>query len=382
MQKTGLATLIGSLSILPLDAKSDTTFYGFISGGIESNKASGGQAPGYASRTRVVDHVSRLGFKGREDLGNGNSALWQLESGLRHFEQGGVDDRGQNAAFATRNSFIGLEHAAIGRILLGHHDSAYKMFTGSGNPTLGTALMPNATANQFGPNAVNSRGEARLNNSLHYYSPNWNGFKLGATWAMDETRQGGGNAKRLSLGLGYVWRGLTLAAAWDRRYDTAIAPAGNTPPSAVAGKSLSYHSLAASYRFDTGTLIGGNYEWGRLDPPGGERLRQDDWLIALSQPFGAAELKLSYGQLGALKQLGAGTDGKDFRASQWLLGGGYRLSKTTQAFAYYTRIRNHAKASANFSVNPLYDQALGTPKASLSAGSDPQAMGLGLSIVF
>ena len=49
---------------------------------------------------------------------------------------------------------------------------------------------------------------------------------------------------------------------------------------------------------------------GRLDPPGGERLRQDDWLIALSQPFGAAELKLSYGQLGALKQLGAGADGR------------------------------------------------------------------------
>ena len=315
-------------------------------------------------------------------MGGGGGALWQVESALRHFEQGGVDDRGQTASLATRNSFVGLEHADLGRILLGHHDSAYKLFVGSANPVLGTTLMPNSTANPSGAAAVNNRGEVRLLNSLHYLSPNWSGFKLGASWGMDETRAAGSNAKRLSLGLSYAWRGLTLATAWDRRYDTAISPASNTPQSAVPGKNLSFHSIAASYRFDSGTLIGGNYEWGRLDSLSGARLRQNDWLIALSQPFGAAELKLSYGRLGALQGLGTGADGQEFQARQWLLGGSYRLSKTTQALAYYTRIVNRAKANANFAVNPLYDTAAGSRSAALSAGADPQAFGVGLSIAF
>ena len=62
MHKTHLATLIGSLSALSPDAQSDTIFYGLISGGIESSQANGGQAPDYARRTRIVDHVSRIGF--------------------------------------------------------------------------------------------------------------------------------------------------------------------------------------------------------------------------------------------------------------------------------------------------------------------------------
>ncbi|MDH0339909.1 porin [Chromobacterium haemolyticum] len=392
MQKKNLAALLAAMFALPVVAHADVTIYGFLSGGIESSKATGSGGSEYSSRTRIVDHNSRIGFKGFEDIGGGTKAIWQVENSLRNFEQGGTNDKGQTASFATRNSFIGIDNGDFGRVLLGQHDSAYKMFTGSGNSALGTDLLVNTTADNFGSNSVNSRGEARLANSVHYFSPSWAGFKLGASWGVDENRVSGNDSKRISLGLGYTWQGLNLAAGWDRQYDTAVkantnsynTSSSNSPAvlSLNSGKNVTFYSLAASYKFDFGTFVGGNYEWGTFDQVGGGQLKQDNWLIALGQDFGAASLKLSYGQLGTLKNVGAGVNGDDFKAKQWTLGGTYNLSKTTQVLAYYTKISNNAKAKANFANNPVYDTGLGTSDAALTAGNDPQAFGVGFKIAF
>ncbi|NHR07122.1 porin [Chromobacterium haemolyticum] len=382
MQKKNLAALLAAMFALPVVAHADVTIYGFLSGGIESSKATGSGGSEYSSRTRIVDHNSRIGFKGFEDIGGGTKAIWQVENSLRNFEQGGTNDKGQSATFATRNSFIGIDNADFGRVLLGQHDSAYKMFTGSSNSALGTDLMVNTTADNFGSSSVNSRGEARLANSVHYYSPSWAGFKLGGSWGVDESRTNGTDAKRISLGLGYTWQGLNLAAAWDRQYDKGVTP-NTTTTSTTSGKNVTFYSIAASYKFDTGTFVGGNYEWGTFDQVGGGQLKQDDWLIAVGQDFGAASVKLSYGQLGTLKNTSAGVSGDDFKAKQWILGGTYNLSKTTQVLAYYTKIDNKARQNANFANNPVYDAGtLGTSSAALTAGNDPQAFGVGFKIAF
>ncbi|KMN33188.1 porin [Chromobacterium sp. LK1] len=393
MQKKNLAALVAAMFALPVVAHADVTIYGFMSGGIESTKATGSGGSEYSSRTRIVDHNSRIGFKGFEDIGGGTKAIWQVENSLRNFEQGGTNDKGQTASFATRNTFIGIDNNDFGRVVLGQHDSAYKMFAGSGNSALGTDLMVNTTADNFGSSSVNSRGEARLPNSVHYFSPSWAGFKLGASWGADENRVSGNDSKRLSLGLGYTWQGLNLAAAWDRQYDMAVTPnsnsyntsSSNSPAvlSLNSGKNVTFYSIAASYKFDTGTFVGGNYEWGTFDQVGGGQLKQDDWLIALGQDFGAASVKLSYGQLGTLKNTSAGVNGDDFKAKQWILGGTYNLSKTTQLLAYYTKISNNAKAKANFANNPVYDSINADPsKNALTAGNDPQAFGVGFKIAF
>ncbi|MBP4049985.1 Porin [Chromobacterium violaceum] len=392
MQKKNLAAIVASLFIVPVAAHADVTIYGFLSGGIESAKATGNGTTEYSSRTRIVDHNSRIGFKGWEDIGGGTKAIWQVESSLRNFEQGGTNDKGQTATFATRNTFIGVDNGDFGKVLLGQNDSAYKMFTGSGNSALGTDVMINTTADNFGSSSVNSRGEARLANSIHWFSPNWAGFKLGASWGVDELRVSGNDSKRLSLGLGYTWGNLNLATAWDRQYDMAVkantnsynTSSANDPAvlSKNSGKNVTFYSIAASYKFDTGTFVGGNYEWGTFDQVGGGQVKQDDWQIALGQDFGAASVKLAYGQLGSLKNVGAGVNGDDFKAKQWILGGTYNLSKTTQLLAYYTKIDNRASAKANFANNPVYSSGIGTSDASLAAGNDPQAFGIGMKVSF
>ncbi|OHX14730.1 porin [Chromobacterium sphagni] len=388
MQKKNLAALVASLFILPVAAHADVTVYGFLSGGIESAKATGnGTATNeYTSRTRVVDHNSRIGFKGWEDLGGGTKAIWQVESSLRNFENGGTNDKGQTASFATRNTFVGIDNADFGKILVGQNDSAYKTFTGSSNNALGTDVFVNTTADNFNANSVNSRGEARLANSIHWFSPNWAGFTLGGSWGVDEARgnDGSGNstdAKRISLGLGYNWGSLNLATAWDKQYDKGVAANTNTA-TLSSGKNIAFYSIAASYKFDFGTFIGGNYEWGTFDQVGGGQLKQNDWLIALGQDIGPASIKLSYGELGTLKNVGAGVNGDDFKAKQWALGGYYNLSKSTQLLAYFTKITNNAKATANFANNPIYSNNQGLPNASLAGGDDPQAFGIGMKVSF
>ncbi|QND85607.1 OmpC family porin [Chromobacterium vaccinii] len=383
MQKKNLAAIVASLFIVPVAAHADVTIYGFLSGGIESAKATGNGNPikEYSSRTRVVDENSRIGFKGWEDLGGGTKAIWQVESSLRNFEQGGTNDKAQTATFGTRNTFIGIDNADFGKVLLGQNDSAYKVFTGSSNTALATDVFVNTTADNFGANSVNSRGELRMANSIHWFSPNWAGFTLGASWGVDEARASGTDAKRISLGLGYNWGALNLATAWDKQYDKGVA-ANTTTASVNSGSNISFYSIAASYKFDFGTFIGGNYEWGSFDQIGGGQLKQDDWLIALGQDFGAASVKLSYGELGRLKNVGAGINGDDFKAKQWTLGGYYNLSKSTQLVAYYTKITNNAKQNANFANNPIYDTNLGTKDAALSAGNDPQAFGVGMKVSF
>ena len=106
-------------------ALADATIYGTFNAALESVSATGataGSASDVRQTQRVTSNTSKIGFKGQEDLGNGVKALWQVE------QEVSIDDGGaRKGAWAGRNSFVGLE-GGFGKVLLGNHDSAYKMF--------------------------------------------------------------------------------------------------------------------------------------------------------------------------------------------------------------------------------------------------------------
>lgn len=391
MHKKSLAALVATLFAVPFAAHADVTIYGFLSSSIESTKATGataGSASDYKSRTRVVDDNSRIGFKGNEDLGNGTKAIWQVESSLKYFEQGGTNDVGQGATFATRNSFVGLDNSNFGKVLLGQNDSAYKAMT-----NIGLNLFGDTTAENNGSANVYSRGEARLKNSIHYFSPNWSGFQVGGSYGVDESRtssnsNGSTNATHLSLAANYTNGGLQLAAGWDRTNDTGFKQdqfkSSAYKGFAWSGANVTYTKLAASYKFDTGTFVGAGYEFGRFDQAiaGASSLKQDDWTLSLGQDIGAATVKLEYSSLGRLKGATAGTE-DNYKAHQWALGVDYNLTKTTKLFSYYTKITNKQSQSANFANTPVYNTTDTTANTGvLNAGVDPQAFGVGLKVAF
>ncbi|WP_293766148.1 porin [uncultured Aquitalea sp.] len=381
MQKKSLAALVATLFAIPFAAHADVTVYGFISGGIESTKATGNgvSSKDYTSRTRVVDHNSRIGFKGFEDLGNGTKAIWQVESSLKNFENGGTDDKGVTATFGTRNTFVGLDNANFGKVYLGYSDTAYKAMT-----DIGLNLLTNTTADVNGSSSVYSRGETRLKNSVHYVSPDLSGFKVGLSYGVDEAQTSDStgaktDASRLSLAANYTLGGLQVATGWDRQNDKGDYKGATL----YSGKNTSFYKLAASYKFSTGTFVGAGYEWGRFDSTvaGKGTLKQDDWTIAIGQDIGNASIKLSYSDLGKLTGATAGTEG-DYKAHEWVFGGTYNLSKSTQLFGYYAKITNKKSQNANFANNAVYDTASGTPTASLTKGNSPEAVGVGMKVAF
>ncbi len=393
MQKKSLAALVATLFAIPFAAHADVTVYGFISGGVESAKATGNgtAANEYSSRTRVVDHNSRIGFKGFEDLGNGTKAIWQVESSLRNFEQGGTNDIGQTATFGTRNTFVGLDNATVGKFFLGYNDSAYKAMT-----DIGLNLLTNTTADVNGASSVYSRGESRMKNSVHYVSPTWSGFQAGVSYGVDETQKiaanGQTDATRLSLAANYTLGGLKIAAGWDRTNDTGLnATSASTlfkssayKTNAWSGANLTYTKLAASYKFETGTFVGFGYEWGRFDQSvaHANSLKQDDWTVAIGQDIGNASIKLSYSDLGKLSGVTAGTE-DNYKAHQWVFGGTYNLSKSTQLFGYYTKITNKSAQAANFANNAVWTSTDTTNNVgTLATGNNVEAVGVGMKVAF
>ena len=348
MNKKLLAADLSAAFVAPA-AFADVTTYGVINSSVEFAKATGAtnSALDVKSVNRVTANNSRIGFKGWEDLGNGLKAIWQVEQNVD------IDTGNSGTSWANRNSFIGLQ-GDFGRVLLGKHDSAYKTLTIG----LGTNVLPDTSADTCNGPAIFCRGDSRMSNSVHYYSNVVGGFSAGVSYGTDETRAtvGGNraNAYVLSLGGKYVMGGLSVAAGYENRNDAA------------GGVSLDteFYKLVAAYKLGD-TTLGAGYERSDMDVAGKSSKKQDGYTLAVSQKLGAFGVGASYSWLGKEKN-GTEADGK---AKQWVLAGTYDLSKRTQVQAYATKLSNNKSATRNFGINQL---------TGVAAGSDPQAIGVGI----
>ncbi|RJG09399.1 porin, partial [Massilia cavernae] len=93
-------------------AQSSVSIYGIADAGFV--RESGGTAGTVNKLTSGAAAASRIGFRGTEDLGNGVSALFTLETGFR-LDTGEVDSAG---TIFNRQAFVGLKSKA-GTLTLG-----------------------------------------------------------------------------------------------------------------------------------------------------------------------------------------------------------------------------------------------------------------------
>ena len=375
MQKKLLASLV-TLSLTSFAAHAEITWYGFLSAGVESVKASGNGdfKKDVPSTGRVTDQSSRLGVKGSTKVEDDVTVYGQIETSLRGFDQTGTNDKGETATLASRNSFVGIG-GNFGKFELGQKDSAYKALT-----DIGLDAMSNTTASSHGSSNTFSRGEARLKNSVHYLSPNLSGFDLGVSYGFDEARTLAANGTRqkndrFSLAGKYKADALQVATGYDRQGSKN--DSGNT---AKELNSTVYTKLVASYTLPGGTFIGAGIEQAKMDYATGKDPKQTATTLTLGQTIGKATLRASYSTLGALKNTRSGNEG-DYKAKQWVIGATYDIYKQTQLYAYATKIKNEKSQNANLG-NPVYDTGLGTSAASLTKGNDPQAFGAGIRYTF
>jgi len=204
------ATTAGLLAALPAahaqsSANSNVTVYGIVDAGIEyrtQNNAAG------KSQVRVNSgglNTSRLGFKGNEDMGNGLSAQFNLESEV-------VLDTGASAsAFFGRQAWVGLEQKGLGSVALGRMSTVVYDFT-IGHDFMGYAPQYSWVT---GTASVPASGfTSRISNGIRYLGK-YDNFKLGVNLGLGEMASSFNANTNRGVSLGYDAGPLSAQISYD-----------------------------------------------------------------------------------------------------------------------------------------------------------------------
>lgn len=322
MQKKLITLAVAGVLAAPMMAQAAVEVYGQarMSVGMIGNDADPGAAPADDdSSIAVTSHASRLGFRGNEDLGGGLKALWQIESGID------MDNGGGNAI--DRNTFVGLA-GGFGTVILGQHDTPYKMSTGKLDVFSDTYADYNAV--------INSTHDMRSDNIIAYLSPDMSGFSLAVAYIddisnddlpdTDETV----DQRALSLAAMYSNGPLYVSLAYQTVSDYGTGGGGTDSEDFDAMK------FGVGYTLPTQTTLGFIYENTELNETAPTaKPDQDAMYFAVTHPITTdTTVKLALGQLD--ETTSGANDGGDFLA----LGVSKNLTANTEVYALYTQMSN------------------------------------------
>jgi predicted porin len=367
--KVAVATAAAILAVAASAQTANVTLYGSMRLALESASYKG---PTSSVRINSMENVSsRFGFRGREELGGGLAAIFQLESGF-------AADTGANGASGglqqifSREAWVGLT-GGFGTAKLGygltpfddvlgwaHHQGA-NSWENRNNGVGGGAGF--AKRDLF-TNYVNATGcnssafDARYGNSISYETPNLSGFSGRTQYSFI------GEAASKSCG------------AWDTalRYSNGPVRVGATY--ALHKNFTGLGTVAAPHdqsafrfygSFDFGmAMVDGSYEAASYKPASGT-LKYKYWDIGAIVPLGANTLGVQYSQRD--NGLAAGynplTQALTVNAAtlaNWKNGGGkhlslthdYALSKRTLIRSYYTQLKNETGTKINVISSGLW----------------------------
>jgi predicted porin len=434
-------TSVTPTSIVPspgIASNSGITFYGRLDEIIIVNKyATSATGVAEFKKGDVWAAGNAMGFKGREDLGGGTAAWFQLEIG--------VWPDGRTEASATtgnnwggRNSAIGIS-SGIGDVLVGIWDTPYKQTFGVWNSitsggfsaagiTIGngdttgalTSTLPsgaacaNIVSNATGTPVTTTNGvcvteatsngtgfSRRVNNSVQYWTPIIGGFQAKLMTALANYQQAptGGvpsglpTPQEYSLSLAFVQGPFSVGAGYDAHKGLRPGTAAGADPNpkdtawqlgakfnmGIAEIGAAYESI--SYGANNGSLT---TPAGKMDVP--------SWAVNGRFNLGPGALWASYSKTDAkscstsLTTIGSAACG--VQAKMYALGYDYVLSKRTKLYVSYAKIDNGViTTSAGNSGSSYYyiaGPAANTNGSSggLSPGTDVTSYGFGIQHVF
>lgn len=243
MKKTLLAAALLAGFAGAASAQSSVTLYGVLDGGLRYSSVSLANGDGVTNFGGAygVQSGNRWGMKGVESLGNGNNAMFQIESG---FDLGNGAGQ-QGGRLFGRASWVGLQNNAWGDVRLGRMTNLTSDWMVGG-------LDPFAAG--FGQlnmgHAFTSGNTVRLDNTLMYRTPNMSGFQagLGYSFATGLTSNGGttgygfatsNNSRQITAGLKYANGPFYAAATYEKAYAAES--------TAMNGQSVNNWNIGASY---------------------------------------------------------------------------------------------------------------------------------------
>ena len=175
MKKTSVALLALGAFAGAAHAQSSVTLYGIVDAGILFNN----NVKGLHEYAVSQANSSRWGLKGTEDLGGGLSAIFTLENGYTT----GTGALSQGGLEFGRKAFVGLSSTTFGTLTVGRQYSISNDLTSvfaSGADWAASGLSYGTRASDVD----NVDTSNRVQNSLKYTSPNYNGLQAGALYSL------------------------------------------------------------------------------------------------------------------------------------------------------------------------------------------------------
>ncbi|NLN69152.1 MAG: porin [Alcaligenaceae bacterium] len=412
MKKTLLTAALVAGFASAAHAETSVTLYGVVDGGVgytsvktnydASDYVNNGAWVGSVSGTvkdrgfgvkSGVQSGNRWGLMGTEDLGNGTSAIFQLESGFNL----GNGEHLQEGRLFGRKAILGLTGESWGTLTLGRQYNVGDDFLAPIDP-FGTGFGQAAVTKTAG-----TSWSGRYDSAVKYLSPNFSGFQVGLAWAgtnnkedsdvtwtqpgnnwQSESETHKQNDNMFSLGLAYNNGPIQAALVWDHQNQkdrnswTYADSNGNYNSGSTTDKStVDAWNLGFAYDFDVVKLHLGvgqqrdgvirdsddssnlwdndnDVAWGMgavdyrlngVDNFFGDGYKQTHWLVGLSAPVGeAGKVLFSYqGAHGKNSNSGVNNYGNNFttaydwsgktRTNIFSLGYTHSLSKRTNIYA-------------------------------------------------
>lgn len=327
-------TILALSLIAPLTAAAQTSspveVYGLLDAGVVVERG----CQGDCARTRVDSGIasgSRLGLRGREDLGGGTAAVFTLEAGVRN-DTGANEHDGK---LFGRQAFVGLD-GPLGVVTMGRqYNLVYETLTDVADPFHGG----------MAGNAGNLVGYTtrRYDNSIKYKSPRSRSGLIGSVlYSFGESPFNSKVNRAYGATIGYA-RGAVNLSITHQRKDNLLDATGTTP----AVDQSARNSLVAA-NVDFGRFVGyaaygssrgvGSNQWDMANPYGAVAQtlptdRSRDVLVGVSVPMGATTWLASY-----IRKDDRGLANRD--ADQIAVGASYAMSKRTNFYAAVAKIQN------------------------------------------
>ena len=344
--------------------------------------------------------TSRLGFRGREDLGGGTAAFFTLETEIV------PNTAGSAGGFigSNRAAFLGISQKGIGQAAIGLQntvvtDAISPTLTGQFNNIVGSMLFPGgvqgssrtpnaASVDATTLNRANGNNEGftfRTNNTLKIQSERMAGLQVGAmlvatgstvnqtavaAGTTGSTGYTGGKNDQTGWGLGlnYTYKKATVTAAYQSL--TAIDPYSSTAAQTANGGIGATGAPVAFGTVGTGTnvkdnqaYVGATYDFGILKAYAGwinrkvtSEINSSAYLNRTAQEIGVRgnwTPKIeSWASIGNGRVTSFGVNSPTANLVGWQVGSNYILSKRTNLYAIYGQ-SGTSNASSVANGNPV-----------------------------
>ncbi|TAM00763.1 MAG: porin [Paraburkholderia sp.] len=247
MKRVALSTL--SLAMLAAagtaHAQSSVTLYGVIDESVQFvnnvKNANGANKNVFGLGGQNLQG-NRWGLKGKEDLGGGLKAIFQLENGFSL-------NNGTSSKMFGRQAYVGLDSAQYGTLTLGRqYDPIVDMVQGlTGDGYFGSTFATPGDVD-------NNDNSSRINNSIKYTSPVWSGFQFEGMYALGGVAGQTGSGQSWGAAATYGIGSFNVAAGYLKMDNgsTLASRTSGTPPtrgwsSVATGDNINENQINAAY---------------------------------------------------------------------------------------------------------------------------------------